>query len=138
VRESLSGLRQSFPGTDYDSDRNNQGCYRHPILKLNPKDAESLDQGVQDRPSIRSLLYIWPERILDHCVFCRVDRRGNIVVGRNYFARQVATLLKFAQSTSDPQVAAALVEKAAELKSKIDESDAPDQSPRAPDIEPGR
>jgi hypothetical protein len=56
------------------------------------------------------------------------------VVGRLYLTRQAATLLKFAQSTSDPKVAAALVEKATELKSDLDAK--PDRSPRAPDVEP--
>jgi hypothetical protein len=60
-----------------------------------------------------------------------------IVVSRNYFARQALTLVKFAQSTSDPQVVAALVEKAAELKSHADATaPTPDQSPHAPDVEP--
>jgi hypothetical protein len=57
------------------------------------------------------------------------------VVSRNYFTRQAETLLKFAKSSSDPQVVAALVEKAASLKSKIDESGGPDQSPLPPDVE---
>jgi hypothetical protein len=60
---------------------------------------------------------------------------GNIVLGRNYFARQAQTLLKFAKSTSDPKLAAALVEKAADLKSRIDESGEPDASPKAPGVE---
>jgi hypothetical protein len=55
------------------------------------------------------------------------------MLGRTYFIRQAATLLKFAQSTSDPNVAAGLVEKAADLKSRIDETTRPaDQSPEAP------
>jgi hypothetical protein len=58
------------------------------------------------------------------------------MLGRTYFVRQAATLLKFAQSTSDPNVAAGLVEKAADLKSRVDETTRPaDQSLRAPDIE---
>ena len=57
------------------------------------------------------------------------------MIGRNYFTRQAETLLKFAKSTSDPQVAAALVEKAVSLKSKIDESGQPDPSPLPPDVE---
>jgi hypothetical protein len=61
---------------------------------------------------------------------------SKIVIGRNYFARQAATLLKFAQSSTDPAVAAALIEKAADLKSQADESDVPDPTPLAPDIEP--
>jgi len=60
------------------------------------------------------------------------------MVGRNYFKRQAATLIKFAQSTSDPQTVAALIEKADELSSQGDEAaiPSPDLSPRAPDIEP--
>jgi len=55
------------------------------------------------------------------------------VAGREYLARQAATLLKFAKATTDPRVVAGLVEKAAELKSQVDE--APDKSPQAPDVE---
>jgi hypothetical protein len=58
------------------------------------------------------------------------------MLGRTYFVLQAATLLKFAQSTSDPNVAAGLVEKAADLKSRVDETTRPaDQSLQAPDIE---
>jgi len=59
------------------------------------------------------------------------------VIGRQYFVRQAATLLEFAQSTTNPQLAAVLVEKAAALKSQVDEANArPDLSPLAPDVEP--
>ena len=58
------------------------------------------------------------------------------MLGRQYLTRQAMTLLKFAKSTKDPNVAAALLDKAADLKSKVDESTLPDQSPLAPDIEP--
>jgi hypothetical protein len=51
-----------------------------------------------------------------------------------YVARRVATLLKFAKETADSNVAAALVEKAANLKAKVDPL--PNRSPQAPDIEP--
>ena len=78
------------------------------------------------------------EQFLD----CRVmysGKWGNTVIGRNYLVRQAATLLKFAKSTTDPQVVAALVEKADQLRSQVDESSpAPDQSPRAPDVAPER
>lgn len=61
---------------------------------------------------------------------------GNIVIGRQYFTRQATTLLKFANSTTNAELAAVLVEKAANLKSQVDEaSPPPDQSPRAPDVE---
>jgi hypothetical protein len=59
------------------------------------------------------------------------------VIGKQYFVRQATTLLKFAKSTQNPKVAAALVEKAAALKSQIDEAMPPsDLTPLAPDIEP--
>jgi hypothetical protein len=58
------------------------------------------------------------------------------VASRNYFARQIETLLKFAKTTSDPKVVTALVDKASELKSKADEALlTPDLSPLPPDIE---
>jgi hypothetical protein len=55
------------------------------------------------------------------------------VAGKEYLTRQAATLLKLARSTKDPQIAAGLVEKAADLKSQVDS--APDRSPHAPDVE---
>jgi hypothetical protein len=63
---------------------------------------------------------------------------GNSAVpGRTYFTRQAKTLLKFAQSTSNPELAAFLVEKAVALKTQVDESvPARDLSPRAPDVAP--
>jgi hypothetical protein len=69
------------------------------------------------------------------CVLSTTTNGEKIVVGRNYFTRQAATLLKFAKSTSDPKLAAALVEKASDLKSQSDEARPPDLSPQAPDIE---
>ncbi len=63
--------------------------------------------------------------------------RGSRVVGRSYFTRQATTLLKFAKSTNNPELAAVLIERAADLKSQLDERmPAPDQSPLAPDVEP--
>jgi hypothetical protein len=59
------------------------------------------------------------------------------VVGRSYFTRQATKLLKFAKSTNNPELAAVLIERAADLKSQLDERmPAPDQSPLAPDVEP--
>ncbi len=59
------------------------------------------------------------------------------MVGRSYFARQATTLLKFAKSTNNSELAAVLIERAADLKSQLDERmPAPDQSPLAPDVEP--
>jgi hypothetical protein len=60
-----------------------------------------------------------------------------VVIGRQYFVRQATTLLKFAKSTSDPKLAAAVMEKAAALKSQGDRARPPaDLTPLAPDIEP--
>ena len=58
------------------------------------------------------------------------------MVGKQYLTRQAVTLLKFAHTVTDPNVAAGLVEKAADLKSRMDESTMPDKSSRAPDVEP--
>lgn len=55
------------------------------------------------------------------------------MAGKQYLERQAALLLKFAKSSSDPQIVAGLVEKAADLKSQVDS--ALDQSLRAPDVE---
>jgi hypothetical protein len=58
------------------------------------------------------------------------------VIGKQYFVRQAATLLRFAKSTQNPKVAAALVEKAADFKSQVDRIPASDLTPLAPDSEP--
>ena len=58
------------------------------------------------------------------------------MTSKEYLARQATTLMKFAKSTKDPNVSAALVDKAADLKSKLDETiPSPDLSPQAPDVE---
>ena len=58
------------------------------------------------------------------------------MLGRVYFARQATTLLKFARSTSNPELAASLVERAANLKAQIDDDKRPSPSLVAPDVEP--
>lgn len=59
------------------------------------------------------------------------------MIGNRYFARQAATLLKFAQSTNDRKLAGALIEKAADLKSRSDEEiPFSELTPLAPDFEP--
>jgi hypothetical protein len=61
-------------------------------------------------------------------------KAGNIVLGRQYFLRQAATLLEFAHSTNDPELAATLIEKASNFLAQIDEPSArPDPSLQAPD-----
>jgi hypothetical protein len=59
------------------------------------------------------------------------------VIGKQYFVRQAATLLRFAKSTQNPKIAAALVGKAADFKSQVEDTiPSPDLTPLAPDIEP--
>jgi hypothetical protein len=59
------------------------------------------------------------------------------VPGRIYFTRQAASLLRFARSTSNPELAALLIQKAADLKSQVDPQTrlSDDKSPRPPDVE---
>jgi hypothetical protein len=59
------------------------------------------------------------------------------VLGRLYFTRQAASLLKFAKATSNPELAAVLVQKAADLNAEIEHPRrlAEDKSPVAPDVE---
>jgi hypothetical protein len=57
------------------------------------------------------------------------------VLGRPYFTRQAATLLRFAKLTSNPALAASLVERAADLKAQVDSDLRPDASAVAPDVE---
>jgi hypothetical protein len=53
------------------------------------------------------------------------------VLGQQYLVRQATTLLKFAKSVRDPNVSAALVEKAADLRDRGEETTPPgDPSPR--------
>jgi hypothetical protein len=48
------------------------------------------------------------------------------IMFKNYFARQAAAvLLKFAKTTSDPHVAAALVDKAADMKDRVEKQPPP-------------
>jgi hypothetical protein len=56
------------------------------------------------------------------------------VARKEYLSRQATTLMKFAKAANDPQVVAGLVDKAANLKSKLDEHTR-DCSPRAPDVQ---
>ena len=57
------------------------------------------------------------------------------MAGKEYLTRQATTLIKLAKVTTDPQIAVGLVDKAADLKSKVDEAKI-DRSPRAPDVQP--
>jgi hypothetical protein len=65
------------------------------------------------------------------------DTRGKAVIGKQYFVRQAAILFGIAKATKDPKISAALMDKAADLKSKVDGPGAPlDLTPLAPDVEP--
>jgi hypothetical protein len=57
------------------------------------------------------------------------------VIGKEYFVRQAAILLGLAKATRDPKISAALLDKAADFKSQLDEPTI-DRSPRAPDVQP--
>jgi hypothetical protein len=59
----------------------------------------------------------------------------SLMLRRLYLARQATALLRFAKLTKNPQLAAVLVEMAADLKSQFDEAPPRDVSPRAPDVE---
>jgi hypothetical protein len=41
---------------------------------------------------------------------------GTVAIGKHYFVRHATMLLKFANSTTNPQLAAVLIEKAADRK----------------------
>ena len=59
------------------------------------------------------------------------------MLSRRYLVRQARALIKFAKSTNNPELAAVLVERAADLKDQIDgKMPAPDPDPQAPDVEP--
>ena len=67
----------------------------------------------------------------------RAYPKRNIVLSRDYFVRQVTALLKFAKETTNPELAAVLIEKAADLKSQVDElSTTPDPAAQALDVDP--
>ena len=73
-----------------------------------------------------------------YAFFCS-QTTGEDMVGRSYLVRQAATLLGVARKTADPNLAAALVGKAADYLSQIDEAVPPlDRSPQPPDVEPSR
>ena len=71
------------------------------------------------------------------CVIYARQATGTSVIGKEYFVRQAAILLNFAKATTDSNVSAALIDKAADLKLQVDEPGAPrNATPLAPDIEP--
>ena len=58
------------------------------------------------------------------------------MIGKQYFVRQAAILFGIAKATKDPKISAALMDKAADLKAKVDgPGTPPDLAPLAP-VEP--
>jgi hypothetical protein len=55
------------------------------------------------------------------------------VPGKKYLSEQAATFLRFAKATTDPDIAAGFLAKAADLSARSEA--APDASPKAPDVE---
>lgn len=67
------------------------------------------------------------------------QQRGATVISKRYLMRQARALISFAKSTNNPELAAVLVERAADFKDQVDKKTPPfDPSPRAPDVQPSR
>ncbi|MCK1740757.1 hypothetical protein IVA80_07685 [Bradyrhizobium sp. 139] len=60
------------------------------------------------------------------------------MLGKTYLTKQASLLMKFARTTSDSELSAKLISKAADLKSRADPLPDKDQGPAAPDVSPDR
>ncbi len=60
------------------------------------------------------------------------------MLGKTYLTKQASLLLKFARTTSDSNLSAKLISKAADLKSQADPLPDKDQGPLAPDVSPDK
>ncbi|UPT91609.1 hypothetical protein HAP41_0000023400 [Bradyrhizobium barranii subsp. apii] len=58
------------------------------------------------------------------------------MLGKTYLTKQASLLMKFARTTSDSELSAKLISKAADLKSRADPLPDRDQGPAAPDVSP--
>ena len=56
------------------------------------------------------------------------------MLGKTYLTKQASLLMEFARTTSDSELSAKLISKAADLKSQADPMPDRDQSPAAPDV----
>ncbi|MBR1086054.1 hypothetical protein JQ621_01030 [Bradyrhizobium manausense] len=56
------------------------------------------------------------------------------MLGKTYLTKQASLLVKFAKTTSDSELSAKLMSKAADLKSQADPMPDRDQGPKAPDV----
>ena len=54
------------------------------------------------------------------------------MLGKTYLTKQASLLMKFARTTSDSDLSAKLISKAADLKAQADPM--PDRDPKAPDV----
>src|SRR3954453_3931785 len=91
-----------------------------------------------DLPEKCTKVNLTAEQSCRHGVVYFLHQRELLVIDRNYFRRQAATLLNFAKATRKADVAAALLDKAADLNSQNEEPPplVPDRSPLAPDVLP--
>lgn len=60
------------------------------------------------------------------------------MLGKSYLTKQASLLMKFARTTSDSDLSAKLISKAADLKAQADPMPDKDQSPEAPDVSPDK
>ena len=58
------------------------------------------------------------------------------MLGKTYLTKQASLLVEFARTTSDSELSAKLMSKAADLKAQADPM--PDRGPRAPDVSPAK
>ncbi len=56
------------------------------------------------------------------------------MLGKTYLTKQASLLLEFARNTSDSELSAKLISKAADLKSQADPLPDKDQGPKPPDV----
>lgn len=56
------------------------------------------------------------------------------MLGKTYLTKQASLLMKFARTTSDSDLSAKLISKAADLKAQADPLPDKDQGPKAPDV----
>lgn len=56
------------------------------------------------------------------------------MLGKTYLTKQASLLVKFARTTSDSELSAKLMSKAADLKAQADPMPDRDQGPKAPDV----
>ena len=60
------------------------------------------------------------------------------MLGKTYLTKQASLRMKYARTTSDSELSAKLISKAADLKAQADPMPDKDQSPEAPDVSPDR